>query len=159
MEADSYWIQIFKVLIPTFFAYSITTIYGTLLTAAEKLKQLNLLFLGGVIINISLNFILIPSSGALGASISTIITEVLVSLGLIYIALRTTTVSTSLSLIMSMVGFILFLAVGYIVVDGHIASLAMQVVVSFFVITGALVYLWQNQIKLMWQLIMNQFKS
>ena len=50
-------------------------IFGTLLTAGEKLKWLNVVAVIGVLLNITLNFVLIPTHGALGATYATLITQ------------------------------------------------------------------------------------
>ena len=73
LEKDS--AIIFGLLMICFSAISTTYIYGTLLTANGNLKQLNLMALGGMILNVSLNFFMIPHFGALGAAITGLITQ------------------------------------------------------------------------------------
>ncbi len=68
---------IFGILMICFSAISTTYIYGTLLTANGNLKYLNLMATGGMIINISLNFILIPRFYATGAALSSLFTQFL----------------------------------------------------------------------------------
>ncbi len=65
---------IFKLLIFSFVAVSSNYIFGTLLTANNNLKQLNLIALGGLVINLSLNLILIPSFQAIGSAWASFIT-------------------------------------------------------------------------------------
>ncbi len=50
-------------------------IYGTLMTANENLKSLNLISAGGLLLNLVLNFILIPEYAALGAAVTTMLTQ------------------------------------------------------------------------------------
>lgn len=50
-------------------------IFGTLLTANRNLKQLNLIALLAVLLNISLNFILIPKYRCLGAAAACVLTQ------------------------------------------------------------------------------------
>jgi O-antigen/teichoic acid export membrane protein len=52
-------------------------IYGTLLTAADKIKRLNIFAVVCVVLNISLNYILIPKYQAEGASLATLLTQLL----------------------------------------------------------------------------------
>jgi O-antigen/teichoic acid export membrane protein len=66
---------IFGVLMVCFSAISTTYIYGTLLTANGNLKYLNIMALGGMVLNISLNLFLIPALNAFGAAISSLITQ------------------------------------------------------------------------------------
>jgi len=65
----------FGFLILSFIPVSITYIFGTLLTANGSLKQLNFMAIGGLILNVTLNLILIPNMKAEGAAIATLITQ------------------------------------------------------------------------------------
>lgn len=61
-------------------AFGSTYIYGTLMTAKAEMKSLNYIALSGVVLNASLNFILIPEYGAYGAAVATLITQVLAAI-------------------------------------------------------------------------------
>lgn len=50
--------------------------YGTLLTANANLRQLNLISLSGLLLNLILNLILIPQYAAIGAALATMITQI-----------------------------------------------------------------------------------
>jgi O-antigen/teichoic acid export membrane protein len=63
------------ILMTGFLGIASTYIFGTLLTANGSLKQLNLMALGGMLLNISLNIILIPSLLGLGSAIAAMITQ------------------------------------------------------------------------------------
>ncbi len=69
---DDYSANVFRILIVGLFATSTTYIYGTLLTANGNLKELNRMALITMLINISLNLILIPRFQALGSAISSV---------------------------------------------------------------------------------------
>jgi O-antigen/teichoic acid export membrane protein len=69
--------QSFGFLILSFIPMSVTYIYGTLLTSNGSLKQLNIMAVGGLILNVVLNLILIPKYKAEGASIATFITQLI----------------------------------------------------------------------------------
>ncbi|MBN1253343.1 MAG: oligosaccharide flippase family protein, partial [Bacteroidales bacterium] len=60
-----------------FFGIASIYIFGTLLTANGNLKQLNIISLTGAILNIVLNFVLIPDYKADGAAFSSMITQIL----------------------------------------------------------------------------------
>lgn len=61
-----------------FIAISATYIYGTLLTANGSLKELNRIALLGLLVNLVLNFILIPGMKAFGAALATLVTQIIV---------------------------------------------------------------------------------
>ncbi len=63
-------------LIPTAFIF----VYGTLMTANGDLKKLNLLSFVGLVLNVLLNFILIPKHGAFGAAVATFTTQLLIAI-------------------------------------------------------------------------------
>ena len=91
---------IFEVLMISFIAIALTYIYGTLLTANGNLKQLNLISLLGLSLNFALNIWLIPTQGAYGAAIATLITQFFVVLSQIIIAKRIFRLSYSFPFIM-----------------------------------------------------------
>ncbi len=73
--------QAFVWLILCFIPLSISHVFGTLLTANHNLKLLNKMALIGILINIVLNYLLIPKMEAEGAAIATLITQSLTALG------------------------------------------------------------------------------
>jgi O-antigen/teichoic acid export membrane protein len=85
---DTQGYEILAVLMNCFTAVSLTYIFGTLLTANGNLRQLNLMALCGIGINIILNFILIPRYYALGSAISSLVTQFLTGLIQVYISYR-----------------------------------------------------------------------
>lgn len=68
---------VFRILMFCFIPISSTYIFGTLLTANGNLKQLNIMAATGMVINITLNFILIPLHKVQGSAVSSLITQVL----------------------------------------------------------------------------------
>ena len=65
----------FSVLMLCFTAVSSTYVFSTLLTANGNLKQLNIMAIIGILINLVLNIILIPNHKALGSAYSSLITQ------------------------------------------------------------------------------------
>jgi len=67
--------NIFGILMIGFIFVSISYLYGTLLTANNSLRQLNIAAALTVVINIGLNLLLIPRYQALGAAISSLVSQ------------------------------------------------------------------------------------
>ncbi len=83
-DSTEYWSDIFGLLMPAFLGVCTVYIYGSLLTANGSMKALNAIALGGMVLNIVLNFILIPQYKAWGSTLATLITQSLVALVHIY---------------------------------------------------------------------------
>lgn len=67
--------MVFGMLILCFVGIATSYIFGTLLTANDNLKELNLIAAGGVLINVLLNMILIPKYYSLGSAIASLVTQ------------------------------------------------------------------------------------
>jgi O-antigen/teichoic acid export membrane protein len=67
--------KIFGILMIGFLFISTSYLYGTLLTANNNLRHLNILAASTVVINIALNLVLIPKYQAYGAAISSLISQ------------------------------------------------------------------------------------
>ncbi|WP_165779307.1 oligosaccharide flippase family protein [Brumimicrobium salinarum] len=80
--------EVFCWLILSFVPMSFSHIFGTLLTANNNLKLLNKMALLGVLLNIILNYFLIPEMKAEGAAIATITTQSLTALMQIILAIK-----------------------------------------------------------------------
>jgi O-antigen/teichoic acid export membrane protein len=80
--------RIFALLMLSFIAVSTTYIFGTLLTANGNMKQLNIMAAFGMILNISLNIVLITHYKAFGSAISSMITQFLTAIIQVIIAQR-----------------------------------------------------------------------
>jgi O-antigen/teichoic acid export membrane protein len=83
-DSSPYWADVFGLLMPSFPGVCTVYIYGSLLTANGSMKALNSIALGGMLLNVILNFILIPQYKAAGATVATLITQTLVALAHIY---------------------------------------------------------------------------
>ncbi len=87
----SYSGDVLGLLMLGFIAVSGTYIWGSLIIATGDLRRLNMIYLGGIFINITLNFLVIPTHGAIGAGFTTAITQAAVlvaEIGLGYYLLR-----------------------------------------------------------------------
>lgn len=67
--------RLFPVLMSCFIAISTSYVFGTLLTANGSLKQLNYLAATGMLLNLTLNLLLIPRYGAYGSAWASLITQ------------------------------------------------------------------------------------
>lgn len=70
--------MVFRFLMCCFMGTTTQYVFGTLLTANGNLKHLNIIAACGMTVNIVVNFILIPRFHALGASITSLMTQLLV---------------------------------------------------------------------------------
>lgn len=82
-NATDYDGRVFTILMMAFPGFCIVYIYSTLLTANGNLKPLIGLYTAAVVLSLTLNLILIPKIGALGAAITAASTQLLVSILLI----------------------------------------------------------------------------
>jgi len=80
--------RMFGLLMLSFIAVSTTYIFGTLLTANGNMKQLNIMAAFGMVLNISLNLVLIKQLQAYGSAISSMITQYLTAIIQVIIAQR-----------------------------------------------------------------------
>jgi O-antigen/teichoic acid export membrane protein len=85
-KATAYSGDVLGVLIFSFVAVSGMYIYSALLGAHGSVRQMNWLFGTAIFVNIALNFLLIPTHKALGAAISTLITQSFVMCGLMFLS-------------------------------------------------------------------------
>lgn len=72
--------EVFKLLMGGFAAVSTTYIFGTLLTANGNLKQLNIISFIGLLINFSMNMILIPRLLAVGSAYASLVTQFFIAI-------------------------------------------------------------------------------
>jgi O-antigen/teichoic acid export membrane protein len=80
--------EILGVLMNCFTAISLSYIFGTLLTAGGHMKKQNFVAIGGILVNVVLNILLIPRFFAFGSAISSLITQLLTGLSQVYLCYR-----------------------------------------------------------------------
>ena len=112
LEATPYWGGILQYLMVSFVAISGIHIFGTLLTANGSLMKLNLIFLTGVVLNITLNYFLILTIKAEGAALATVITQFFVLIAEIILVMKTFQLKTEYASIFRLLGFVSFLISG-----------------------------------------------
>ena len=106
-NSSEYSIRIFSLLMISFIPISSVYIFGTLLTAHGSMKILNIIAVGGILVNVILNVVLIPGYGAFGTTIATIFTQIVVALLHIYVVNVTFKVKWEWSLLLRLTGFVL----------------------------------------------------
>lgn len=72
--------SIFRILMVSFLGVATTYIFGTLLTANGSIRQLNWMAFTGMVLNIGLNFLLIPKMQAIGSAWASLITQLFTAL-------------------------------------------------------------------------------
>jgi O-antigen/teichoic acid export membrane protein len=85
-DGSTYSGQIMGWLMLSFIPMSAAYVHGSLLTAGGKLGQMNILFVLATLLNGILNMILIPDQGALGAAKATFITQMVVFVAQVLLA-------------------------------------------------------------------------
>ncbi len=78
--------KVFGILLFGFIPISTTYVFGTLLTANGSLKQLNIIAASGMVINLLLNFMLIPKFLALGSAVASLSTQSITAIAQVIIA-------------------------------------------------------------------------
>ncbi len=78
-QADENWARIFGLLMWSFVPMSSVYVFGTLLTANGNMKWLIQIATVGVVLNLLLNYWLIPTQGALGCAVAALVTQLLVA--------------------------------------------------------------------------------
>jgi len=87
-DTTPYYAEVLTMLMVSFVGVSIAYLYGTLLVAAGKLLHLNVLLGCSVVLNLILNYYFIPEYYAVGAATATVITQIVVMLGQVWIVHR-----------------------------------------------------------------------
>ena len=75
------------ILMTGFLGIATTYIFGTLLTANGSIKHLNLMALGGMVLNVSLNLVLIPEYLAFGSAYASLTTQILTGIAQAFLAM------------------------------------------------------------------------
>jgi O-antigen/teichoic acid export membrane protein len=84
--AETSWI--FGILMIGFIPISTTYIFGTLLTANGNLKYLNIVAFSGMIMNLTLNFILIPKLHSTGSAYASLTTQMIMAIIQVFLVIR-----------------------------------------------------------------------
>jgi len=106
--------KIFGILMVGFLFVSTSYIYGTLLTANNNLRYLNILAGATVVINVTLNLILIPRFHAVGAAISSLVSQAFYATTQFFLSRRILKIPLNGDILIKLAGFLaLNLLTGY----------------------------------------------
>jgi O-antigen/teichoic acid export membrane protein len=89
----SYNSLIIQLCIASYPAYCLVHVYGSVLTGAAKFKEFVTILLLSVLLNVSLNIILIPSQGAFGCCIAAIVSQYFCGIGTFAVSKKATGIS------------------------------------------------------------------
>ena len=128
--------DIYKVLIIGFVPISSSYIFGTLLTANNSLRQLNIIACCGMILNFVLNMIFIPQHGAYGAALASVVTLYLTAIIQIVLSTRIFSFEIQYKTIFLLVVFIaltitLCLTLKGALSENWIYNMAMLMIIAF----------------------------
>lgn len=121
--------EILAILMCCFSAISLTYIFGTLLTANGNLKQLNLMAISGILLNVLLNVFLIPKYYAVGSAYSSVITQFFTALVQIYLSYKIFKFKINKKLLISLFFFI----IGVVFINYFTVNLTNKWLVNFTV--------------------------
>ncbi len=124
--------NIFILLIIGFQGIAAGYIFGTLLTAAGKLKLLNIIASFAVLINVIANYIVIPKYGIIGAAFSSMATQIIVGIWQISSSLSIFKLKISKKILFKWSLFLIFLALSSILIYFFIKTWY----ISFVIILG-----------------------
>ncbi len=136
--------KVFVYLIIGFIPISATYIFGTLLTANGSLKALNIMALTGMLINIGLNFVLIPQFMAVGSAYASLATQFVTAIIQLLIAQYIFRFRINWKYILNL----LFFAIGVILINKSAGSLLSDWKVAL-VTAGLVSVLWAFILRLL----------
>ncbi len=136
-EHANEYAAVFGVLVYGIIPISMTYVYGTLLTAAGRLKQLNILAFITLLINIAVNLICIPRYGAVGSAYASLTAQSFMAVTQIGVSLYTFNMRPSLRYILKLVFFAL-LVVGFCLLTPEMAWWLKALLAMLLAIVSAL---------------------
>src|SRR5690554_2113695 len=108
----------FIMLMVAFFGVCMFYVFGTLMTANENLKALNIIAFSGLVLNLIFNFILIPKYQAAGAAFTTMITQVFAGGAQLIFVVYAFKLKPNFNLLLSFLLYIIiFIAINYLIVN------------------------------------------
>jgi O-antigen/teichoic acid export membrane protein len=136
--------KVFVFLIIGFIPISATYIFGTLLTANGSLRALNIMALTGMVVNISLNYLLIPHLMAVGSAYASLITQFVTAIIQVAIAQRIFKFAINWKYLITLV----FFAFGVVVINWFTNNVVWDWRIAF-VVAGMASVLWAFVLRLL----------
>jgi O-antigen/teichoic acid export membrane protein len=128
-------VNMLGILMTGFPGIAITYVFGTLLTANGSLKQLNIMAMCGMALNISLNLFLIPVLYGKGSAIASMVTQLITAAAQLSIAAYYFKIKPELLFIFKLIVFIaVVIMTAYLsrMIDNRLAGYAMTIALSAF---------------------------
>jgi O-antigen/teichoic acid export membrane protein len=128
-------VNMLGILMTGFPGIAMTYVFGTLLTANGSLKQLNIMALCGMVLNITLNLILIPVLYGKGSAIASMITQLATAAAQMWIAIYYFKIKPEFIFILKLIGFIaivILTATLSRLLDNRLAGYATTIALSAF---------------------------
>lgn len=150
--------DIFPLLLLCIIPISGTYVYGTLLTAAGNLKWLNIMAVGGLVLNVALNLMLIPRFDVMGAVVATIVTQFATFLIQVYISRSFHKLKSALGVLVkqAIICLLVFVAhLGLMTVVGGWVSFALDAALYMGISIG----LKQVELKYFWQMLRSRERA
>jgi O-antigen/teichoic acid export membrane protein len=116
-----------------FVAIASTYIFGTLLTANGSLRTLNKLAIGGMVLNLVLNYILIPKFKAEGSAIASLVTQSLIVIAQIFVVKKVFNFRVNYIFIASLFMYILLLVIVIYYLGIFVSGIFIQLGIFVFV--------------------------
>jgi O-antigen/teichoic acid export membrane protein len=136
--------HVFAYLIASFPAWCMMYVYSTLLTANGSLKALNIIAFTGVVINLSLNFYLIPRYNATGGAITSFITQTSLAIAFMFCARHILKLPVNVKWIAAHAGYmLLILLLAYCVITAMRDTAWVLQLVTFGGICVALMFVFR----------------
>jgi len=121
----------FQLLMFCFVAIASNYIFGTLLTANGSLKALNIIAFTGMLMNIVLNYILIPKYEVVGCAMASLITQIFTSLAQFILATKTFSFRVNVKLILQFSFYIIFMLGAMKLLKTSDLSIPVQAIFAF----------------------------
>lgn len=150
--------DIFQLLMLSSIAFGSTFIFGTLLTAANRLKTLNIIAVSGFMVNLILNLSLIPMYGAEGAAWATLFTQTIATLLQIFYSFKYMDLRFPKNYIFRFLGFLTSAIIGAYLLGTSGFSGSISLVVIFLIILALSVIFQLFNIRLAIATLKSRFK-
>jgi O-antigen/teichoic acid export membrane protein len=112
---------VFRILMISFIFISVSIICGTLITANGNIRQLNMIALSTLLLNVFLNILLIPRYQAMGSALASMISQMLTAIFQMLLLARVFKSIPSASLVFRLVSFItLLITTGMVITNADV---------------------------------------
>jgi O-antigen/teichoic acid export membrane protein len=127
--------QVLGILMFCFVAIATTYIFGTLLTANGSLRTLNKLAISGMVLNVILNLILIPTYKAEGSAVASLITQVIIVVIQMFIVKKVFSFNMNYKFIGTVILYVILIILLIQGIQIYVSTFVVQFVL-FIVISG-----------------------